>query len=208
MSVLFYFFKSYIIGFTIAAIFGPISMLFIRKTIELGLIGAVAVGLGSSIATGTYGLISVTGIGVISDCLIEKAIYIKLLGGAFLIYLAYKEIKPKTDRAHVLNHKRKAFGKLLTQVFLLSMANPLTIILFISLFASFTVESSSCIASSAMVLAIFLGSITWWTILGTILLKIKHKLSDKWINCIRYISAIILAIFGLYSIVSGFWKLI
>lgn len=47
---LIYIFEAFLIGMAVAAIFGPISMLFVQKTLKLGVGGAIAVGLGAAVA--------------------------------------------------------------------------------------------------------------------------------------------------------------
>ena len=83
------------------------------------------------------------------------------------------------------------------------------IVSFIAIFASITSinrAGSSTVEAFAMVIGIFLGSMTWWLILGTIVLKIKHKLPGSWINYIRYLSAVILSLFGVMAVGSGLWR--
>lgn len=98
MSILAYFSQSFLIGFVIAASFGPIGMLCVRKTIEIGFAGALAVGLGAALADGFYGFIAGAGLTVISNFLLEKTDIIKLLGGLLLIYMAYKESKSNPEK--------------------------------------------------------------------------------------------------------------
>ncbi|NRB11481.1 MAG: hypothetical protein HRU35_07745 [Rickettsiaceae bacterium] len=55
---------------------------------------------------------------------------------------------------------------------------------------------------------IFFGSMTWWLILGGIILKIKHKLPAAWIDRIKYVSAIILWTFCIVAIINGFIQIL
>jgi putative LysE/RhtB family amino acid efflux pump len=71
MSILFYFIKAWLIGIAIAAPVGPIGMLCIRKTLELGLKGALLVGLGAALADGCYGVIAALGLSAISHFLLH-----------------------------------------------------------------------------------------------------------------------------------------
>ncbi len=47
-----------------------------------------------------------------------------------------------------------------------------------------------------MVIDIFFGSITWWLMLGAVILEIKQEISEAWIGRIRYFSAIMLGSIG------------
>lgn len=202
MSILLYFLKAWVIGIAVAASVGPIGMLCIRKTLELGLRGAIAVGMGAALADSAYGLVAATGLTVVSLFLLEKAVLIQMIGGGLLLVLAYKELT--TPSATEINIKKsKGLGSLTFTVFFLTLANPLTILSFIGIFASISGGPIGVIEALLMVVGVFLGSMTWWLFLGAVILKIKHKLPAAWLNSIRYLSALILAGFGIVSLSSG-----
>lgn len=201
MSIFFYLIKSWMIGIAIAAPVGPIGMLCIRKTLELGFIGAVLVGLGAALADSVYGLVAALGLSAISHFLLAKAVMIKIIGGVFLLYLAYKEVK-NLPRSKSTAIKSRASFALFAEVFFLTVTNPVTILSFIGIFASITGEPTSSIESSSMVLGIFLGSMTWWLILGGIITKIKHQLPEIWLHRIKYLSAAMLGGFGITAIIT------
>ena len=203
--MLLYLLKAWMIGIAIAAPVGPIGMLCIKKTLELGIKGALLVGLGAALADSVYGLIAALGLTAISHIMIAGDTYLKLIGGIFLLYLAYKEAKsnPSNKEAHV-NGKNQI--KLVGEVFFLTITNPMTILSFVGIFASIGTGSSSTLESIAMVVGIFLGSMTWWCILGATISKIKHKLSKIWCERIKWISCFILGTFGLVAIFSSLMK--
>lgn len=194
--------KAWLIGIAIAAPVGPIGMLCIRKTLEFGFFGAVAVGIGAAFADGVYGAIAATGLSVITQFLLKQAVILKIFGGLFLLILAYKEFK----RALCLNPataKNVASFKLAIEVFFLTLSNPMTIIAFISIFASLNTGPTSAFEAVSMVLGIILGSLTWWFILGGAVVKIKNKLPEKWLYRIKYITSIVLSGFGVIAVISG-----
>jgi putative LysE/RhtB family amino acid efflux pump len=203
MSVLLYFIKSLIIGVAIAAPVGPIGMLCIRKTLELGFIGAIAVGIGAALADSIYGLVAATGLTIISQFLIEHAVIIKIVGGIFLLYLAFRELTVANASVAVSN-TNKEFTKLAIAVFFLTLTNPMTILSFIGIFASIGGESSISITESiVMVIGIFVGSMLWWMILGASITKAKRYFSERHLNWIKYFAASILGCFGIISIISA-----
>lgn len=201
-----YFLKSWFIGLAIAAIVGPISMFFIRKTLELGFIGAISVGLGACVGDLIYAIIAVTGISALSAFLLENAFIIKIVGGIFLIYLGIKELKNEMPASDNITSHRKHFLKLSTQTMFLTLTSPLTIMTFIGVFASISGTVVTMQDSIIMVVGIFIGSMTWWMILGKIVTTTKRYLSKLWIDRIRYLSAFILIGFGLLACVNGFLK--
>lgn len=202
MSILLYLFKAWMIGIAIAAPVGPIGMLCIKKTLELGIKGALLVGLGAALADSVYGLIAALGLTAVSHIMIAGSGSLKLIGGIFLLYLAYKEAKSSvaSNEAHVSEKSRL---KLVSEVFFLTITNPMTILSFVGIFASIGTATSSTLESITMVVGIFLGSMTWWCVLGSAVTKIKHKLPKTWLERIKWVSCCILASFGLLAIVGS-----
>lgn len=201
--MLIYLLKAWMIGLAVSVPVGPIGMLCIRKTLELGFIGAIAVGLGAALADSVYGLIAATGLNLVSEFLLAKIAWIKILGGVFLLYLAYTEIKSSwADSSKTLIPTDEVF-KLVYKVFFLTLTNPMTILIFIGIFAGIGGATVSMLELLVMVAGVFLGSMTWWFILGFIIVKIKHKLPELWLDRIRYFSSFIFASFGVFAILVG-----
>lgn len=210
MSIFVCLIKAWIIAFATSAPIGPIGMLCIRKTIELGFAGTKGVGLGAAIADTIYGSVAALGISAISSFIIDEMIWIKMAGGVFLIYLAYDELKK--DRISLTSDKDSKTAaveahKLPAIVFLMNMGNPMTILTFIGVFSSITIKDLNIGKSIATIIGIFCGSMTWWLVLGTIVMKLKTKMSTVWLDRIKYITVIILGGFGVYAIISAVIKL-
>ena len=153
-------------------------------------------------ADGVYGGIAALGVSSISNFLLERESLIKIIGGAFLLFLAYKEFKssPASKEIIIRNH---GILKTAVEVFFLTLVNPVTILTFIGVFSSIAKGPVSLIESSVMMGGIFLGSMTWWFILGAFILKLKEKLPESWIVRIKYLSVIVLGLFGLLAIFSA-----
>lgn len=93
MSILLYLFKAWMIGIAIAAPVGPIGMLCIKKTLELGIKGALLVGLGAAFADSVYGLIAALGLTAVSHIMISGSGALKLIGVYFYCTLPIKKRK-------------------------------------------------------------------------------------------------------------------
>ena len=126
---------------------------------------------------------------------------LKLIGGTFLLWLAYKEAIKKNENNKIqLNFKGNI--KLIIEVFFLTMTNPVTILSFIGVFSSISIVSTSIFESVLMIIGIFIGSISWWYLLGSIILKIRERLPQDYFNKIKWVSCFILGSFGSISIFS------
>lgn len=79
----------------------------------------------------------------------------------------------------------------------------MTILSFIGIFSSINTGPLTTLESITMVLGVFLGSMTWWCVLGISIHKIKHKLPKIWLERIKWVSCFILASFGLMAIFSS-----
>lgn len=202
MSILLYFLKAWTIGIAIAAPVGPIGMLCIKKALEIGLKGALLVGLGAALADGTYGIIAGVGLSAVSHTLLHNTHIIKFVGGVLLLYLAYKEAR-SVGSGNVVRIKDKYWFMQVGEVFLLTIANPMTILSFIGIFASISNGPASISETIIMVIGIFIGSMTWWCILGYVIVKIKHKLPDSWLMRIKWLSCFILGGFGMIAVIGG-----
>src|SRR4051812_50185317 len=80
--------RGYVLGLTIAAAVGPISLLCIRRTLAEGRLVGLVSGLGVATADATYGAIAAFGLTAVSDVLVGGRRALGIVGGLFLLWLA------------------------------------------------------------------------------------------------------------------------
>ncbi len=197
------FLKGLGIGFGIAAAVGPISLLCIRSTLTHGQIAGLAIGLGAAMADAVYGFIAAFGLTFVSDFLLAHQNALRLFGGLFLIYLGMKAFFAKTDLQEA-TLKRSGLLNTIVGTFFLTIANPLTIIMFLALFTSigFDHEATNYIAPSLLVLGVFIGALIWWIVLTSFLKLFHAHMNQRVLNIINICSGILITIFGVLSILS------
>lgn len=200
--------KACLIGFSIAAPVGPIGLLCIRKTMEMGLIGALMVGFGAAMADSVYGLIAGAGLTTLSHFLMEMEVIISLLGGILLLYLALETLKNSQGGEKTFSRSPKSLLGLSSKVFLLTLSSPMTILTFLAIFTSITGPELKSHEAGIMVVGVFMGSMIWWLILGAIVAKVRCYLSERSLRLIRRFSTAILAGFGLWSLGKGLMMLL
>lgn len=208
MEILFYFLKAVLIGIIIAAPIGPISMICIRKSLEMGFAGTFAVSFGAAVADAIFATVAAFGLSAISDFMVDQSNAIKVVGGCLLLYLAYKELKSLGKVQAAPTIKRSGILKLIIKVFALTVVNPMTIIAFMAVFATLKKGPATMTESIALVSGITAGSFLLYACMGGAIVAVKHKLSQKFITTISLISVLILALFGVYALVAGLIKLI
>ncbi|HEV8403396.1 MAG TPA: LysE family transporter, partial [Candidatus Limnocylindrales bacterium] len=84
--------RGYLLGFTIAAAVGPISLLVIRRTLAEGRLVGLVSGLGVATADATYGAIAAFSLGALADVLVSARQVLGLAGGVFLLWLAWQTV--------------------------------------------------------------------------------------------------------------------
>lgn len=197
------FLKGFGIGFGIAAAVGPISLLCIRSTLTQGQIAGLAIGLGAAIADAVYGMIAAFGLTFVSEALLAHQSLLRFFGGLFLIYLGLKSFFAQSDLQAATLQKKGLFNTVIG-TFFLTMANPLTIIMFLAIFTSlgFDTENTNYVAASLLVLSVFIGALTWWIILTSFLKLFHAKMNQRVLRIINMGSGILIATFGVLSILS------
>lgn len=189
-------------GLAVAAPIGPVGLLCMRKTLEFGLMGTVAVAVGTALADAIYASIAAFGLVAVSELLLEQATYFKIVGGLLLFGLALKEYYSKNPIIENAKVSKKSFFSLIIATFFLTLCNPIGIVSFIALFAMLGENLLSMNNASLMVLGVFIGSVAWFLILGRVISRAQHLLPENFVRSIRKISAIILAAFGAFAFLS------
>lgn len=192
------FLKGFGVGFTVAAIIGPIGIMCIRRTLAEGPAVGFAIGLGAALADAVYGLIAGFGLTFIANFLISQQTLLQFFGGLFLMYLgAHTFFAHPTHAAHV-----SGTGLIGTafSTFLLTLTNPVTIISFAAIFAGLGIEPTNYAAGIKLVSGVFCGSALWFGLLTTGLSFFRHRVTPHGLSLINKIAGAIIMGFGVASL--------
>src|SRR4249920_1793891 len=159
--------RGFILGFTIAAAVVPISVLVIRRTLAEGRAIGLASGLGVATADATYGAIAAFGLSAITDVLVDGRRALGLVGGIFLLWLAWKTIRAEPGTAATVTERRGGLAGAYLSILGLTLTNPMTILSFGALFAGLGVTGENTVESATITLGVFAGSAAWWVVLTT-----------------------------------------
>ena len=195
--------RGLVIGLAVAAPVGPIGMLVINRTLTEGRLSGLATGLGAAVADALYGCVGAFGLTFVSNFLMGYAFWTKLIGGLFLCYLGLKTCRasPRED-SEVASPMRHAVA--FASTVLLTLANPVTILMFMAVFAGLGFGSGGGTygAASILVAGVFLGSVLWWLVLTEALNRVHHRLTPGAIRWIDMGSGALLLAFGAVAILS------
>lgn len=195
--------RGLVIGFAVAAPVGPIGMLVINRTLTEGRLSGLATGLGAAVADTLYGCVGAFGLTFISNLLMGYALWTKLVGGLFLCYLGIKTIRARPGENSTAAPRIRHLVAFSTTV-LLTLANPVTILMFMAVFAGLGFGSGNGTygAASVAVAGVFTGSMLWWLILTEGLSLLRHRLAPGTIRWIYLGSGALLFLFGATAILS------
>ena len=193
------FFKAALIGLLIAAPVGPIGLLTMQRTLERGLAAGLATGMGAAVADALYGAIGAFGVSWLIRALIEARTPLALGGGAILLVLAWRTWRaPVTDAVAPARDARNLLG-LAAGTFLLTLANPATIVSFIAVFGSLGGSLQSAPSPLWMVAGVLVGSAAWWLLLTALIAHQRSRFTPAWRGRINRGSAGLLAGFALWQ---------
>jgi len=192
--------KGLIVGLSIAAPVGPIGLLCIRRSLEQGRVVGLVTGLGAATADAAYGCIAGFGLTAVSGFLLAHVSLLRVGGGAALCYLGVRTFlsAPAQREAQV---KADGLASAYFSTLVLTLANPLTILSFVAIFAGFGLTASPSYGAAAVLVAgVFVGSALWWLFLSTSVALMRHRISDSWMRAINRLSGGGIVAFGLYSL--------
>lgn len=200
-----FFIKGIIIGFSIAAPVGPIGVLCIRRTLTEGRLAGLISGLGAATADLLYGCVAAFGLTFISQFLIDQEMWLRLLGGLFLLYLGIKTFLAK-DNGEKIEQKKGGLLGAYFSTFILTLTNPLTILSFAAIFAGLGIVNTGGDYFSALILVagVFSGSAAWWFLLSAGASFFQKKIDSQGLAWINRISGGIITIFGFVALAGLF----
>lgn len=192
------------IGFSIAAPVGPIGVLCIRRTLANGRLMGLATGLGAATADAIYGCMAAFGLTALTDRLVGAGMWIRLVGGAFLLYMGVRTLLAKPgDRAAAASGSGLAGAYLST--FVLTLTNPMTILSFLAVFAALGLGSThpEPLAAVSLVLGVFLGSALWWLGLSGAVSMLRSRFDTRELRWVNLASGVVIVAFGVIAIASS-----
>ena len=196
--------RGFVLGFTIAAAVGPISLLVIRRTLAEGRVVGLASGLGVATADGTYGAIAAFGLTSVTDLLIDWRRALGLVGGAFLLWLAWRTGRTQPgEAAAVADAQRRGLRGAYLGLLGLTLTNPLTILSFGALFVGLGVTGGNLAGATLLTLGVFAGSSAWWVVLTSVVGALRSRVTNVWMRRVNIASGLLIGAFAVAAIVSA-----
>lgn len=198
------FFKGMLVGFIIAAPVGPIGVLCIRRTLAGSYALGLATGFGAGLADTFYGAVAGFSLASVADFIKNNDFYLRLFGGILLGWIGFSILRAPPRQSNAESEEETTLLSSLTSAFLLTVSNPLTLIVFAAAFSAMGIAPLEDSFSQALVLVVgvFVGANAWWLSLSTTVHFMHHKLSDRQLLWINRSSGIMLCAFSAYMLLS------
>jgi len=202
------FLKGIIVGILVSIPLGPMGVIIIQKTLKKGVLAGFISGLGVSCADLFYATIAAFGLGIVINTIEEHKLWLQLIGGLFLIIVGmviYFDNPLKSMRQKKKISKTGLLGDFLT-LFILTVSNPVSIVIFMAVFAGTSVIGDEPTIKSQLILltGIFFGGMLLWYILAILVNGFRRKFRLRLLLTINRIVGILVAILGIMAILSVF----
>lgn len=199
--------RGLVIGFSIAAPVGPIGVLCIRRTLTGGRSAGFLCGLGAASADAVYGCVAAFGLTSISSFLVDQQLWLRLVGGMFLLYLGLRNLRERLGEGEAAIISGTSYRELTgacASSFLLTITNPLTILSFAAIFAGLGLVSKDVgyTPAALLVLGVFLGSALWWLLLSGSVSLFRSKLGFGALRWVNRTSGTLIFGFGIAALLS------
>lgn len=197
------FLKGVVVGLSMAVPVGPIGILCIRRTLLEGRLSGFVSALGLATADVVFGCIAGFGLTFISNFLISQQFWLRLIGGLFLCAIGLKVLMTKFVEREVPSRGKGLVGAF-TSMFFLTLTYPMTVLIFLGVFAGLGIGSArgNYLSIAALVLGVFTGSMLWWAILSSFIGSLHDKFKNQNWQWVNKISGILVTAFGLAVLLS------
>ncbi len=206
--------KGVIIGIMASAPMGPVGILCVQRTLNKGRWYGFVTGVGATASDLFYALLTGYGMSFVMDLITNahNQFYLQILGSILLLVFGFISFRSNpTENMHMSGTTKGTFMHNGITAFLLTISNPLIILLFMACFAqlAFVIPGHPWVMLIGY-LSIVGGALLWWFGLTWLIDKIRIQFTDNGIVLInKMIGGVVIAfslivlfgtVFNLFSI--------
>ena len=188
---------------------GPIGVLCIQRTMNKGRRSGLATGLGASLSDLCYAILTGLGLSIVVDFIEAHQAPLQIVGSLVLtgfgLYLFRQN--PARNIRKKLNQK-SSFTQDFASSFLLTLSNPLILLLLIGLFARLNFFLPEMKAGHYILgyVSIILGAFIWWFTITYIINKVRSHFNLRSLWLINRIISIVIIVMSLVGVGTGFYE--
>jgi threonine/homoserine/homoserine lactone efflux protein len=199
--------KGVLLGLAVSMPLGPIGIILINRTIKRGFLSGFFSGLGLATADTLLAVLSALGFTVIIGFIQEERFIITIIAGFIVIGVGIKvllsnPVKDFRDR----EKSEKSLWRDFYSVFVLSITNPYTILIFVAFFSGIHIHGNikPGLVPFFLIPGVFAGAMAWWFSLSYFLSRFKKKIRLRAIVRINRLGGIVIILIGILLLLSVF----
>jgi threonine/homoserine/homoserine lactone efflux protein len=182
-----FFLKGLAVGAVIALPIGPVGIICVRRTILDGRLAGLASGLGAAAGDALFGIVAAFGLTFVAKSLLGYRTWLTAGGACFLLVLGARALSARPAVARTAQRDPESLLGDFLSTFVLTVANPITLLTFLGIFAAIGLGGSRSTLGDAaiLVLGVFSGSLIWWLALAFGVARFFSALAPRdltWIN--------------------------
>ncbi len=195
-----------VFGVALSAPVGPINIICLRRALFGRAVDGFVIGLGAALGDTVYAVLAAFGLNavfvLIEAHMVPLKFFSSLVMFAFAVHIWRSH--PRLKKEHEVGKvKRTMFG-----AFLLTVTNPGVFLGFLALYALAGLgvgENGALAFGDALYLSVgvFVGAALWWALLVWGAKAFSEKFNDQLLVKINHVSAIIIAIFAVATVISA-----
>lgn len=196
--------KGILIGLLVSIPLGPIGVLVIQRTLNKNRIAGLLCGLGAALSDFFYAIVAGFSLTILIDFIREHEILFQTIGALVVlglgIHIFFKN--PVSDLRKNRFRRNNHYQDIVFS-FLITLSNPLTVFVFLVVFASSGVAVSleQPYHSFFVILGIFIGALLWWFSFSGIVSLFRHKINLRILWWINKTAGVVIVLFVLVTII-------
>ena len=197
-------FKGMMIGIIASAPMGPVGVLCLQRTLNKGRWYGFVTGCGAALSDLFYALITGYGMSFVFDYVSNNIFYLQLFGSILLLFFGFYTFRSNPVKAlRAPSGNKGSYMHNFLTAFLVTLSNPLIILLFIGLFARFSFVSEGELVSETVTgyVSIVGGALLWWFLLTTGVSKVRSQFNLRGIWMLNRVIGMIVMIVALVGLV-------
>ncbi len=194
--------KGILVGICASIPLGPVGVICVQQTVNRGRRAGFASGYGAALADTLFASVAFLSLSVVLDFIEAYRQLIQVCGGLLLIVLGFitfvrNAVKQfRKDRAA----KKKNYAQDFVYVFLLTLTNPLTVFIFLTLFAAFGMhdpQGGGLWILIPTLVGVHLGAASWWYALTYAVSRFQSFFRLRQVWWFNKISGLVIMLLGL-----------
>lgn len=199
--------KGILVGLLSSIPLGPIGVMCVQRTLSKNRRAGLASGMGAAAADTTMATLALFSLGFITSFIENNLMVIKAIGGIAVICVG-ATILMQNPVIQIRNNRSGRGSSLWSDflsIFVVTIANPAYILVFVALFATFGVTNEGrFLGSMLMIVGVAIGAGIWWASLTAAINAIRNRFRPRHLLYINRVAGSVIVALGLASILSMF----